>query len=96
MVFKEVVVYIVHEHALGGLAAASAAMDAFLATRSGFLGRAVHADAKVPNRFMDMVEWSSLQEAERAAQAVETEESVVCFMQAIASIDLMSHFTASA
>jgi hypothetical protein len=94
MVVKEVVVYTVHEHALGGLAAASAAMDAFLATRAGYIRRAVHADAKVPNRFMDIVEWNSLEEAEQAAQAVETEESVAAFMQAIASIDFMSHFTA--
>ena len=91
---KEVVVYTVHEGSLGGLAAASAAMDSFLSTRPGFLRRTVHPDAKAPNRFMDIVEWGSLQEAEQAAQAAETEESVSAFMAAIASIDFMGHFAA--
>ena len=94
MAVKEVVVYTVHEHAVAGLAAASATMDAFLATHSGFVRRTVHADAKTPNRFMDTVEWLSLAEAEQAARAVETEPSIVVFMQAIASIDMMSHFVA--
>jgi len=92
MAVKEVVVYTVHEGAMGGLAEASAAMAAFLATRAGFVRRTVHTDAKVPNRFMDVVEWNSLEEAEQAAQAAETEESVANFMQAIASIEMMSHF----
>ena len=43
-VVKEVIVYVVHESALAHLGAASAAMEAFLATRAGFL-RAVHRDA---------------------------------------------------
>jgi hypothetical protein len=94
MAVKEVVVYTVHEHALAGLASASASMDAFLATQAGYVRRAVHADAKTPNRFMDIVEWNSLQEAELAASAVESEPSVVVFLQAIASIDMMSHFVA--
>jgi hypothetical protein len=89
---KEMVVYVVHESALGGLAEASAAMDAYLATRAGFVRRTVHPDAKVPNRFMDIVEWGSLEEAEQAAQAAETEESVSAFMQAILSIDFTGHF----
>jgi hypothetical protein len=93
MPVKEVVVYTVHETALGGLREASAAMDAFLAARAGFVSRAVHADARVPRRFMDIVEWNSLEEAEQAAQAAEKEESVAAFMQAIASIDMMSHFS---
>jgi hypothetical protein len=92
MAIKEVVVYTVHESALADLAAASAAMDSFLATYAGFVRRTVHADVKTPNRFMDIVEWLSLEEAEQAAQAVEKEPSVVAFMQAIASIDMMSHF----
>lgn len=93
MAVKEVVVYVVHESALARLAEASAAMAAFLATRAGFVRRAVHRDAKVPRRFMDIVEWSSLEEAEAAALAAEKEESVAPFMQAIASIDMMSHFS---
>ena len=55
MVVKEVVVYVVHERDLSHLAAASAAMDAFLSTREGFLKRTVHRDAKDPRRFMDIV-----------------------------------------
>jgi hypothetical protein len=94
MAVKEVVVYVVHEAARRGLAEASAAMDAFLATRPGFVRRSVHSDVKVPNRFMDIVEWNSLEEAEQAAQAVEKEESVAAFMQAIDSIVVMSHFAA--
>ena len=94
MPVKEVVVYVVHESALGGLAEASAAMSTFLATRAGFVRRTVHPDARAPNRFMDIVEWASLQEAEQAAQAAEKEESVAAFMAAIALIDLMSHFAA--
>lgn len=94
MAVKEVVVYVVHESALAHLAEASAAMEAFLATRAGFVRRAVHRDVKVPRRFMDVVEWRSLEEAEAAAQAAEKEESVAAFMQAIASIDIMSHFSA--
>jgi len=90
---KEVVVYLVHESSLAHLAETSAAMDVFLATRAGFVRRVVHRDAKVPNRYMDIVEWNSLEEAELAAQAVEKEESVAIFMQSIASVDLMSHFT---
>jgi len=90
---KEVVVYLVHESSLAHLAEASAALDVFLATRAGFVRRVVHRDAKVPNRYMDIVEWNSLEEAELAAQAVEKEESVAIFMQSIASVDLMSHFT---
>ena len=86
--------YTVHESALKNLAEASAAMDAFLATRAGFVRRTVHRDAKAPSRFMDIVEWDSLQEAEQAAQAAEKEESVSAFMLAIASVDLMSHFAA--
>ncbi len=86
--------YVVHESALGGLAEASAAMGAFLATRAGFLRRSVHPDAKVPCRIMDIVEWASLEEAEQAALAAEKEESVSSFMLAIASIDLMGHFAA--
>ena len=69
-------------------------MGAFLATRPGFARRTVHPDAKVPNRFMDIVEWGSLQEAEQAAQAAEKEESVSAFMLSIAAIDLMGHFSA--
>lgn len=90
---KEVVVYLVHESSLAHLAEASAAMDVFLATRAGFVRRVVHRDAKIPNRYMDIVEWNSLEEAEQAAQAAEKEESVATFMQSIASIDLVSHFT---
>lgn len=86
--------YIVHEGALGGLAVASAAMGAFLASRAGFVRRSVHPDVKELNRFMDIVEWDSLLEAEQAAQAAEAEESVAPFMQAIASIELMGHFAA--
>ena len=67
-------------------------MDAFLSTREGFLKRTVHRDAKDPRRFMDIVEWRSLVEAEAAALEVEKEESVAAFMQAIASVDVMSHF----
>ncbi len=89
---KEVVVYVVHESALPLLAAASASMDAFLATRAGFRGRTVHRDVKSPLRWMDVVEWASLAEAEAAAQAAEKEESVAGFFSAIASIDLMSHW----
>jgi hypothetical protein len=92
MVVKEVVVYVVHERDLSHLAAASAAMDAFLSTREGFLKRTVHRDAKDPRRFMDIVELRSLVEAEAAALEVEKEESVAAFMQAIASVDVMSHF----
>ncbi len=93
MAVKEVVVYVVHESAQAHLAEASAAMGAFLATRAGFLRRTVHRDVKNPARFMDIVEWNTLEEAEAAALAVEKEESVAVFMQAIASIDLMSHFS---
>ena len=96
MVVKEVVVYVVHESALAHLAEASAAMETFLASRAGFQRRTVHRDAKAPCRFMDIVEWRSLEEAEAAALAAEKEESVAAFMQAIASIDLMSHFYVSA
>ena len=92
MVVKEVVVYLVHEASLAHLAEASAAMEAFLATCAGFHRREVHRDAKAPLRFMDVVTWSSLGEAEAAAEKAESEESVAPFMQAIASIDLMSHF----
>ena len=92
MAVKEIVVYTVHESALAGLAAASASMEAFLATRAGFLRRSVLRDAKIPLRFIDIVEWSSLEVAEAAAQAVEQEQSVAAFMQAIASVDMMSHF----
>ncbi len=95
MAVKEVVVYyVVHESALGGLAASSASMDAFLATRAGFVRRTRHADAKAPTRFMDIVEWDSLEAAEAAALAAETDASVAPFMQAIAAVDMMSHFTA--
>ncbi len=41
---------------------------------------------------MDIVEWRSLVEAEAAALEVEKEESVAALMQAIASVDVMSHF----
>ena len=58
----------------------------------GKLKRTVHRDAKDPRRFMDIVEWRSLVEAEAAALEVEKEESVAAFMQAIASVDVMSHF----
>lgn len=92
-VVKEVVVYVVHESALARLGAASASMEAFLATRAGFLRRSVLRDAKLPCRFMDIVEWRSLEEAEAAALAVEKEETVAAFLQAIASIDVMSHFS---
>lgn len=91
---KEVVIYVVHESALPHLAAASASMEAFLATRAGFLRRSVHRDAKNALRFMDVVEWASLAEAEAAAQAAEKEESVATFFAAIASIETLSHFTA--
>ena len=86
--------YVVHEGALAHLAEASAAMEAFLASRAGFVQRVVHRDVKAPRRFMDIVEWRSLEEAEAAAQAAEKEESVAAFMQAIESIDVMSHFSA--
>jgi quinol monooxygenase YgiN len=89
---KEVVVYVVHESALATLAEASAAMQAFLATRAGFHRRTVHRDAKNAHRFMDIVEWSSLAEAEAAAQAAETEASVAAFMAAISNVEMMNHF----
>lgn len=59
-------------------------MLAFFAARSTVM--------PVPLRFMDIVEWNSLEEAEAAAMAVEKEETVAAFMQAIASIEMMSHF----
>lgn len=94
MVIKEVVVYVVHESAVPGFISVSVAMDAFLATHAGFVRRTVHADLKTPNRFMDIVEWNSVEEAEKAARAVEKEPSVAAFMEAIASIVVMSHFAA--
>ena len=63
MAVKEVVVYVVHEHALSGFDEASASMLAFLATRAGFLRRTVHRDAKNPRTYMDIVEWNSVEEA---------------------------------
>ena len=89
---KEVVVYTVHEGALAHLAAASAAMDAFLATRAGFIRRVVHRDATIPNRFIDLVDWASLEEAQQASLAAEKEESVKAFMLSIQAIVIASHF----
>ena len=92
MPVKEVVVYVVHESALAGLAEASAAMDRFLATRPGFKGRVVLPDATKARHYMDLVDWASLEEAQEAMQAAEKEESVAAFMQSIESIELASHF----
>ena len=93
VIITEIVIYVVHESSLESLARASAAMDTFLSKRTGFIRRIVQKDIKVSNRFIDIVEWSSLEDAEKSAQAAENEESVAPFMQAIASIDIMSHFT---
>jgi hypothetical protein len=92
MPVKEVVVYIVNESALAGFTEASAAMDTFLATRPGFKGRVALPDATIARRYIDLVDWASLEEAQQAMQAAEKEESVVAFMQSIETIEMASHF----
>ena len=89
---KELVVYTVHEGALARLAEASAAMDAFLSTRPGFIRRVVLRDATVPRRFTDLVDWASLEEAQQASLAAEKEASVEAFMLSIEAIVIASHF----
>ena len=100
VIITEIVIYVVHESSLESLARASAAMDTFLSKRTGFIRRIVQKDMKVSNRFIDIVEWSSLEDAEKSAQAAEKKSLLkqlkmkkAPFMQAIASIDIMSHFT---
>jgi heme-degrading monooxygenase HmoA len=92
MACKEIVVYTVNEGALARLAEASASMDAFLATRPGFIRRVVLRDASVPRRFTDLVDWASLEEAQQASLAAENEKSVEAFVLSIETIVIASHF----
>lgn len=82
--------YLVKPAALASLPALSAAMDAFLATCPGFQRRTVHQDAKTATRFMDIVEWRSLGEAEAAAQKVE-QGAVPDFMEAMEELVSLDH-----
>jgi hypothetical protein len=87
---KEIAVYLVAPASLPSLGALSDAMDAFLATCPGFLGRVVHQDVKNAARFMDVVEWGSLGEAEAAAQKVE-QGAVPGFLEAIEAVVSLDH-----
>jgi hypothetical protein len=93
-VVKEVAVYLVKPASLPSLGALSLAMNAFLASRPGYLRRTMHQDLKLTNKFMDIVEWRSLEDALAAAQLVE-QGSVPGFLEAIEEVVSMDHFRVS-
>ncbi len=91
VVVKEVAVYLVKPDSVPSFNALSQAMDDFLTTCPGFLRRTVHRDLKNSARFMDVVEWRSLSDAESAAQKVE-QGSVPGFLEAMEAVVSLDHF----
>lgn len=95
MAVKEVVLFRLRADAIDGFDALSSAMGAFLSTRKGFIARTVLKDMSDPAMVIDMVDWATLEDAVGAAKAVETEASLLPFVQAIENIVSMSHYSVS-
>ena len=66
--------------------------DVFLANQPGFISRRVLQDAKDESLFTDVVEWESLAEAEFAGAKVQSEPSLLPFLEATEKIISFNHY----
>ena len=92
MTTTEVVLYQIKADKLANYSEISKIADKFLKTRSGFVSRTVKQDHKDETIFLDIVEWETLEDAERAMADSQNEPTLIPFFEAFDKVINFNHF----
>jgi hypothetical protein len=92
MTTTEVVLYQIKADKLANYSEISKIADKFLKTRSGFVSRTVKQDHKDETTFLDIVEWETLEDAEKASEAFQSEQTLLPFFDAFEKVINFNHF----
>ena len=92
MTTTEVVLYQIKADKVAHYSEISKIADSFLKTRSGFINRTVKQDRKDDALFLDIVEWKTLEDAEKANEAFQNEPTLVPFFEAFEKVIICNHF----
>ncbi|MEL6251224.1 MAG: antibiotic biosynthesis monooxygenase [Bacteroidota bacterium] len=88
----EVVIYKISAEKVGDYEKISKLPESYLKKQEGFLSRKIYRDLKDPQFFLDIVEWESLEAGEKAAKNLESDESLLPFLQATEEVISFSHY----
>lgn len=92
MTTTEVVLYQIKADKVAHYSEISRIADSFLKTRSGFINRTVKQDHKDEAHFLDIVEWETLEDAEKASEAFQNEPTLIPFFEAFEKVISFNHF----
>ena len=92
MTTTEVVLYQIKAEKLAHYTEISIIADNFLKTRNGFINRIVKQDHKDETLFLDIVEWQTLEDAEKASEAFQNEPTLVPFFESFERVINFNHF----
>ena len=89
----EIVIYKLKAEQVKGYKELSEIADTFAGVQEGFISREVFQDKKDSTVFVDMVEWQSLELAEKAMQMSQKDERMLPFFEATEEIISFSHYS---
>lgn len=92
MTTTEVVLYQIKADKSANYSEISKIADKFLKTRSGFVSRTVKQDHKDETIFLDIVEWETLEDAEKASEASQSDPTLLPFFEAFEKVISFNHF----
>ena len=88
----EVVFYQIKKDKINDYSEISKAADQYLETRPGFISRSVRQDHEDNSRFIDIVEWDTLEEALGASESIQKEPGLKQFFAAFDKVISFNHY----
>jgi hypothetical protein len=88
----EVVIYQIKGDKVADYPTIAKVTDSFLTMRNGFISRRLTQDSKNPSIFLDIIEWETLEAAERAAQAIQQDSSMMTLFSATEKLISFGHY----
>ncbi|MEL6190559.1 MAG: antibiotic biosynthesis monooxygenase [Bacteroidota bacterium] len=89
----EIIIYKLKAEQVKGYKELSKVADAFAGAQEGFISREVFQDKKDSTVFVDVVEWQSLESAEKAMQMSQKDERMLPFFEVTEEIISFSHYS---
>jgi len=88
----EVVIYQIKQDKLADYPSLSKMIDKFLRDRAGFISRRVTQDSHDNTIFLNIIEWSSLQQAHEAAEAIQKDPTMTSLFSSTEKLISFGHY----
>jgi len=88
----EVVIYQIKQENLADYPSLSKMIDKFLSDREGFISRRVTQDSHDSTIFLNIIEWTSLQQASEAAEAIQKDPTMAPLFSSTEKLISFGHY----